>query len=140
MVRKKMEIGTKIAIGLGVVAAGLGALLYYLSTRVKGAELVSGKTYYFDYIPGTPNLQNFLVTANTPFTCIGDIILSIEGSTETVPTKIGEVRVYKKREGEADLMYTAYFSRTWKGDSLSMPIGPGDGIIIFYTTSFSWTV
>jgi len=137
--KKKMKLGTKIAIGFGVVAAGLGALLYYLSTRARGEELVVGKTYTFDYIPGTPNMQNFLVTANTPFTCIGDIILSIEGSTETVPIRISEVRVYKKLD--KDLMYTTYFSKgAWKGDSLSMPIGPGDGIIIFYTTSFSWTV
>ena len=139
MKKKGMRIGTKIVIGLGVLAAGLGALLYYLSTRVKGEELVVGKTYMFDYIPGMINTQNFLVTANTPFTCIGDIILSIEGSTETVPIRISEVRVYKKLD--KDLMYTTYFSKgAWKGDSLSTPISPGDGIVIFYTTSFSWTV
>ena len=62
--KKKMKLGTKIAIGLGVVAAGVGvALLHWLSTQAKAepepdviedswVKPVAGVPIEMMYIPG----------------------------------------------------------------------------------------
>ena len=139
--KKKMKLGTKIVIGFGVVAAGLGALLYYLSTRVKGEELVVGKTYYFEYIPGVPatyNIKAFVVPADFPYAYASDIVASIEGGTGTGTgspcTKI--MRVVKWNPVEWN--WTAwYYTNQWKGTNFS--IGQGDVIGVQIINSFSWT-
>ena len=136
MVRKKMKLGTKIVIGLGVLAAGVGALLYYLSTRARGEELVVGKTYYFDYIPGATNQRNFIVGANFPYDTAHDIVRSIEGGTDPEANRyINFVGKWDPALGKVSPIYS-YSAKGWSAD---YPISPGDMLIIGYVSSFSWT-
>ena len=137
--KKKMKLGTKIAIGFGVVAAGLGALLYYLSTRARGEEIVVGKTYYFDYIPGVLNVRNFVTGANFPYSTASEVVASIEGGTGigtgSGSTKITSVNVWDP--GAQNWFAWGYSGGKWRGTN--SVISPGDGLIIFYISSFSWT-
>ena len=137
--KKKMKLGTKIAIGFGVVAAGLGALLYYLSTRARGEEIVVGKTYYFDYIPGLINQRYFIIGKNTPFGSASEFVTLVEGGTGTgTNTKIDTVWKYDTvTRSTVSFAYNPKIGR-WTGLDFSLAVG--DYFIVGYVTSFELTL